>query len=173
MDNEKDWYKSTILQTRWTKNSDGEDIKEALVAFRIYDDEGSKTDEENRRFFGWSEKYDDWIPVTSILIQRYKSMHQQYIKVEAQNRQYCKLLFDFDDRLDQMSANRFPAYFVARRKGYFNGSFVMEASLNQFGHSGGFYAILEHLERASKGEAQASVQSLFKCMYFLRGTMPL
>ena len=76
MDNEKDWYKSTILQTRWTKNPDGEDVKEALVAFRIYDDEGSKVDEDNRRFFGWSEKYDDWIPVTSILIQRYKTMHQ-------------------------------------------------------------------------------------------------
>jgi hypothetical protein len=76
MDNEKDWYKSTILQTRWTKNADGEDVKEALVAFRIYDEEGSKVDEDNRRFFGWSEKYDDWLSVTSILLQRYKTMHQ-------------------------------------------------------------------------------------------------
>lgn len=173
MDRERDWYKSTILQTRWTKNREGDDVKEALIAFRIYDEDGSKLDDDDRKFFGWSEKYDEWIPVTSIFIQRYKSMHLQYIKVEISNREYCRQLLDFDDRSDLISSNSLPAYFVARRKGYFNRSQVIEDSLNRFGYAGGFYRILEHLESASRGEVQVSVQSLFRMMYFLRGTMPL
>lgn len=116
------WYKSTILATRWVKNRDDEDIKEAKVAFRIYDEEGSKLDDDDRTFFGWSEKYDEWIPVTSMLVQRLKTMHLQYIKVEIQNRKYCTQLLDFDDRTDPISSNKLPAYFVVSRKGYFNGS---------------------------------------------------
>jgi len=152
MDNEKDWYKSTVLATRWSKNPDGEDIKEVCIGFRVYDEEGSKTDDENRRFFGWSEKYDEWFAVTEIQVQRFNSIHQQYVKVESQNRQYCKGVFDFDDRLDPISSNKLPAFFAARRKSYFNASFVIEDSLNTFGHSGGFYKILDFLQSAARGE---------------------
>ena len=77
-----------------------------------------------------------------ILVQRFKSIHQQYVKVESQNRQYCKGVFDFDDRLDPISSNKLPAFFAARRKSYFNASFVIEDSLNTFGHSGGFKKII-------------------------------
>lgn len=64
MDDEKDWYKSTISGTRTSQNADGEVIPEIYVAFRTHDEEGSKTDEEGRRFFGWSERYDAWYGVT-------------------------------------------------------------------------------------------------------------
>jgi hypothetical protein len=42
MDNEKEWYKSTVLQTRLGQNPDGEVVPEVFVAFRTYDENGSK-----------------------------------------------------------------------------------------------------------------------------------
>jgi hypothetical protein len=60
MDSEREWYKCTILETRLSQNPDGEAVPEVHVAFRTYDEEGSKTDEGGKRFFGWSEKYDAW-----------------------------------------------------------------------------------------------------------------
>ena len=63
-DDEKDWYKSTVAGTRTSRNVDGEEVPEIYVAFRTYHEEGSKTDEEGRRFFGWSERYDAWYGVT-------------------------------------------------------------------------------------------------------------
>ena len=64
MDNEKEWYKSTILQTRVGQNPDGELVPEVFVAFRTYDENGSKVEDDGRKFFGWSEKYDEWYFVT-------------------------------------------------------------------------------------------------------------
>lgn len=65
IDHEKDWYKSTVLETRISRNPDGEEVREVYVGFRTYDEEGSKTDDEGRKFFGWSEKYDEWLGVTA------------------------------------------------------------------------------------------------------------
>lgn len=64
MDDEKDWYKSTITKSRTSENSDGEAVQQIYVAFRTFDEEGSKTDDEGRKFFGWSERYDAWYGVT-------------------------------------------------------------------------------------------------------------
>ncbi len=64
MDSEKEWYKSTVLTTRYTQNPNGDFIKEVYVGFRTFDEEGSKTDDRGRKFFGWSEKYDEWFCVT-------------------------------------------------------------------------------------------------------------
>ena len=36
MDNEKDWFKSTVLDSRVTENQDGDQIKEIYVGFRYY-----------------------------------------------------------------------------------------------------------------------------------------
>ena len=52
MDNEKEWYKSTILQTRVSQNPDGELVPEVFVAFRTYDENGSKQEDDGRKFFG-------------------------------------------------------------------------------------------------------------------------
>ena len=42
MDNERDWYKATVLQTRNTINDKGVEVKEIFVGFRYYDKDGSK-----------------------------------------------------------------------------------------------------------------------------------
>ena len=66
IDDEKQWLKSTVLQTRITNNADGEPIPEVLVGYRTFDENGPRPDEDRgMNFFGWSKKYDVWIAVTS------------------------------------------------------------------------------------------------------------
>jgi len=75
MDNEKEWYKCVILGTRLGQNPDGDAVPEILVAFRTYDEEGSKQDDEGRKFFGWSEKYDEWYGVSDVQVERFGACH--------------------------------------------------------------------------------------------------
>lgn len=75
MDDEKDWYKATILATRSSENADGQAIPEIHVGFRTFEEEGSKTDDDGRKFFGWSERYDAWYGVTDPQVQRFHSCH--------------------------------------------------------------------------------------------------
>jgi hypothetical protein len=44
LDDEKDWYKSTVIGQRTRRNAQGEEIPEIYVAFRTYEPEGSKQD---------------------------------------------------------------------------------------------------------------------------------
>ena len=46
--------------------NDGREQKEIYVGYRIYDeDEGHKTDDDGRKFIGWSNRYDDWVTCSS------------------------------------------------------------------------------------------------------------
>ena len=74
VDSEVVWYKSTCLDNRAMSvpqiDPESHNDKlirsvEALVGFRIYEDEGHKVDDDGRKFTGWSNKYDDWVTVTS------------------------------------------------------------------------------------------------------------
>ena len=66
MDEEKEWYKSTVLAKRLITNTDGDVVPEIQVGFRTFDPEGSKTDEDGRTYFGWSERFDAWHGVTDV-----------------------------------------------------------------------------------------------------------
>ena len=68
LDEEKDWYKATVINVRQRKNAKNEVIPEILVGFRTYNYDGSKKDDEGRFFSGWSSKYDNWYAVTSPLV---------------------------------------------------------------------------------------------------------
>jgi len=150
MDDEKDWYKSTVMGTRTNKNIYGEEVREIYVAFRTYDDEGSKTDDQGNRFFGWSERYDAWYGVTDAQVQRFDTCHLQYKKVEAQNRSYDKSQ-EFDDREDLLYPSDKLVCFSAQRLKFFNRSHVICDALNMFGRQGGFDEILSMLEGAGQG----------------------
>ena len=69
LDTEALWYRSTVLDTREERNESEPEIppvKEAFVAYRVYEEEGHKTDErDGRKFTGWSHKYDAWLNVNS------------------------------------------------------------------------------------------------------------
>lgn len=68
LDEEKDWYKSTIIGQRIIMNEHGEKVPELFVGFRTYDEEGSKEDEQGQKFFGWSDRYDVWFAVTDVQV---------------------------------------------------------------------------------------------------------
>lgn len=102
------------------------------VGFRHFHPEGSKTDDDGNRYFGWSDKYDSWISTGDIRVQRYHSIHQQYIRVESQNKVYSKNL-DFDDRGDIISSNKSLAYYSAPRYSYFSRFEIISDALNMFG----------------------------------------
>ena len=83
IDTEGIWYRSTVLEVRdvttnkgalvgvgedeENKESNERPAREANVGFRYYsEEEGHKMDDEKHaKFVGWSNRYDEWIPVTS------------------------------------------------------------------------------------------------------------
>lgn len=40
------------------------------IGFRTYNPDGNKEDNNKRKFFGWSESFDEWIPAFSPRIQK-------------------------------------------------------------------------------------------------------
>jgi hypothetical protein len=172
MDDEKDWYKSTVNGARVTTNPDGEQVPEIYVAFRTYDDEGSKTDEEGNKYYGWSERYDAWCGVADVQVQRLHACHLQYRKVEAQNRVYDRAQ-DYDDREDLLYCNKAVTCYAAERARLFARSYVMADALNTFGRSGGFDRILEHMLAAKRGIASVTIEHLLSLTAFLARTQPL
>lgn len=75
LDSEAIWYKSTCLDQRESQidqfnaneeSNDVREVKEVYVGYRIYDEEeGHKVDDDGRKYVGWSNKYDEWVSVTS------------------------------------------------------------------------------------------------------------
>jgi hypothetical protein len=65
------WYNSTILNSRVTVEKDGVEVPEVYVGYRVYKEDGDKHDPlNNKRFGGWSAKYDEWLSVTHPRIQK-------------------------------------------------------------------------------------------------------
>ena len=72
-DNTRIWYASTIidnLQRKDLDNPDGKDFLVYKVGFRTYSADGNKEDNLHRKFFGWSESFDEWIPASSPSLQK-------------------------------------------------------------------------------------------------------
>ena len=76
------WYRSTVLETRLIK-SDPDSVEapnlDVYVGYRVYEEEGHKTDErDGRKFTGWSHRYDSWIPANSSFVQRHATLSKHY-----------------------------------------------------------------------------------------------
>ena len=75
LDAENTWYRSTCLRMvtkpddTLPEEDEGQEpkmIKSMYIGYRIYDeDEGHKWDDDGKKFLGWSNKYDEWITVSS------------------------------------------------------------------------------------------------------------
>jgi hypothetical protein len=63
------WNKSTILEIKEEVVLPDRTVKKAFVAFRIYFEKGPKIDEKGRHYDGWSNRFDEWIPLYSPRIQ--------------------------------------------------------------------------------------------------------
>ena len=47
----------------------------------MFHPEGNKEDDNHRKFFGWSEKFDEWIPAYSPRIQKYQTFNKGFEQV--------------------------------------------------------------------------------------------
>jgi len=70
-DSEGNWFISTVLDKKITKNEKNIDLPELFIGYRIYIENGTKTDTQNRKFEGWSENHDEWVSAYSLRIQKY------------------------------------------------------------------------------------------------------
>ncbi|CDW75154.1 UNKNOWN [Stylonychia lemnae] len=60
---------STILDIQERKQSNSDHIiKMAFIGYRVYCEQGNKEDEMGS-FYGWSSRYDEWIPLYSLRIR--------------------------------------------------------------------------------------------------------
>lgn len=81
------WYACTILGLK-TREYQGATIDMVHIAFRVGHPEGDKADAEGHRFFGWDDKFDEWMPRSSARIQEYGSRSDETFQnqtAEAQN----------------------------------------------------------------------------------------
>ena len=74
----------------------------AYVAFRIYENNGDKTDEKGNKFFGWESTFDEWIPLYSARITEYSKFTQGELdSVAAENKKgEVKVIVDASDDVD-------------------------------------------------------------------------
>jgi hypothetical protein len=69
-DSTKVWYASTI-QAREMRTEDGRTFPYVKVGFRLFHPQGNKELDDKRKYFGWSERFDEWLSPFSPRIQRY------------------------------------------------------------------------------------------------------
>ena len=62
------WNKSTILDIKEQQISPTRVVKMAYIGYRVYTDNGTKSDEKGN-FEGWSSKFDEWMALYSPRIQ--------------------------------------------------------------------------------------------------------
>lgn len=72
------WYNSTILDIfeeveAATSSSPEKKYPVVFVGYRVYCEDGKKTDEDGRHFAGWSSKYDERIALHSPRIAKFNS----------------------------------------------------------------------------------------------------
>lgn len=64
-DSTKAWYAATIMGVSQMEENE-RIIPQVKVGFRMYHPEGNKEDENTKeKFFGWSERFDEWMSVYS------------------------------------------------------------------------------------------------------------
>ena len=43
------------------RNEDGREVLYVKVGFRIFHPQGNKEDDDKNKYFGWSDRFDEWI----------------------------------------------------------------------------------------------------------------
>ena len=77
----QEWLEATIFETREEEVAPGRTVLLAYVAFRVYRNHGKKLKQDDRGIYdGWSNKYDDWLPVFSPLIAPHMTKSQGIVR---------------------------------------------------------------------------------------------
>ena len=114
-------------------------VKMAHIAFRIYQENGTKTDEKGQKFEGWSTRFDEWI---SIYNPRIVPFNTKTLKQFGDD-------LDLDDHFDHLMVpeeNQTRVYAVPRLRKCISRLFLR--LINSFGNAGGFDLILKAFERS-------------------------
>lgn len=113
-----------------------------MIGFRVYHPEGNRDDVHLKKYFGWSESFDEKYSAYSPRIQKYLT----YANVSDDNTSYPNRFEDtFDDQMDTLLYSKVPGeqiYAVLRKK---SKSILLVDLLNFYGESQGFQLILERL----------------------------
>jgi hypothetical protein len=57
------WNKAHVMEIKEVEVTPTRIVKMAHIAFRIYQENGTKTDEKGQKFEGWSTRFDEWISI--------------------------------------------------------------------------------------------------------------
>lgn len=69
------------------------------MAYRIYDPNGSKADDDGNKYNGWSSKFDFWKSVTDPSIQRLNTMSKHYVHIGKGFPNYDTTVDDLSDTI--------------------------------------------------------------------------
>jgi hypothetical protein len=131
------WNKAHIMELKDQEVAPGRTIKVGFIAYRIYQENGTKSDEKGK-FEGWSSRFDEWVSIYSPRIQPYLSKTQKQFGDDQ----------DLDDHFDNLinpeeGQNR--VFAVPRLRKCISRLFLR--LMNIFGDAGGFDVVLQALNR--------------------------
>ena len=139
-DKAKVWYASTILEIKDHTDPDGRKWTMCKVGFRLYHPDATKTDEEGKKYEGWSSRFDEWLPLWSPKIAKL------YTHAKPKGGKGTRLYEDtvIDDSSDpQIKEGEDMIYAVIRPRKC--KSYLLVDCLNLFGKLGGYDKMLERM----------------------------
>lgn len=144
------WEEATLFKRQTFIEKDRE-VEKGYFGFRVYRNVGTKLklDAEGRTFDGWSEKFDEWIPLYSPRIQPHCTQHGIYAKTIVDSS-----MFDYENTIDDMikpGPGQTRVYQVPRPSTCLSEKFL--EMMNLFGNEGGFDMLIEVLQNVQPGEA--------------------
>ena len=138
------WNKGTIFNIETKQISPTRSYVQAYAAFRVYRENSNSMRKDNRGTFeGWSEKFDEWIPIFSPRIMPWQSRvgRTEYDDVDLE---------DDLDNLIQPEEGMERVYAVPRVQKCISAQYLH--FMNVFGNLGGFDMIIDVLENGDVTE---------------------
>jgi hypothetical protein len=110
------------------------------MGFRLYTPDGSKTDDEGKKFDGWSSRFDEWVPLWSPKIAK---LHSHTKPKGGKGARFSEDTIIDDANDPQVKEGDEPIYAVVRPRKC--KSYLLVECMNIFGRLGGFDKILEKM----------------------------
>ena len=139
-DKAKVWYPSTVLDLQDHTDPYGRKWQVLKVGFRIYHEEALKTDDEGRKYEGWSARFDEWLPLWSPKIAKLYSRAKP--KAGKGTRYFEETVID-DSGDTSIKEGEDMIYAVIRPRKC--KSYLLVEVLNTFGKLGGYDRLLEKM----------------------------
>lgn len=153
------WYASTIMQIQ-EREFQGARLEMAYIGYRVMHPDGDKTDDQGNRFFGWEDKYDDWVPLYSACLARYRTYtdgtfrDQTSAAQNSQNTNKGKVeTKGLDDTLDMSVTHEKGELIYAVQRSDCRSELLVNF-LNTFGRAGGFSKMMERVEQKNPDQTE-------------------